>query len=78
VCPTQQHVQLNSNPAFRKQGLCVTTGVVEGACKSVLGSRLKRGGMHWTVNGANAIIALRCAIDSNRFDGYWKRQAARS
>ena len=65
-------------PAFRKQGLCVTTGVVEGACKSVLGSRLKRGGMHWTVNGANAIIAFRCAIDSNRFDGYWKRRAAQS
>lgn len=64
-------------PAFRAQGLCVTTGVVEGACKSVAGSRLKRGGMHWTVDGANAIIALRCAIDSNRFDGYWKRQAAK-
>ena len=65
-------------PAFRAQGLCVTTGVVEGACKSVVGSRLKRGGMHWTVKGANAIIALRCAIDSNRFNDYWKRQAAQS
>ena len=65
-------------PAFRAQGLCVTTGVVEGACKSVVGSRLKRGAMHWTVKGANAIIALRCAIDSNRFDGYWKRQAGKS
>ena len=65
-------------PAFRAKGLCVTTGVVEGACKSVVGSRLKRGGMHWTVNGANAIIALRCAIDSKRFDGYWKRQACKS
>ena len=46
--------------AFRARGLCVTTGVVEGACKSIIGARLKRGGMHWT--GANAIIALRCAI----------------
>ena len=62
-------------PAFRAQGLCVTTGVVEGACKSVIGARLKRGGMHWTVEGANAIIALRCAIESNRFDDYWERQA---
>ena len=63
-------------PAFRDQGLCVTTGVVEGACKSVIGNRLKRGGMHWTVKGANAIIALRCAIKSNRFDDYCERQAA--
>ena len=36
-------------------------------------NRLKRGGM-----GANAIIALRCAITSNRFDDYWERQAAAS
>ncbi len=65
-------------PKFRAQGLCVTTGVVEGACKSVIGNRLKRGGMHWSVDGANAIIALRCAITSNRFDDYWERQAATS
>ena len=65
-------------PTFRDQGLCVTTGVVEGACKSVIANRLKRGGMHWTVNGANAIIALRCAIASNRFDDYWERQTATS
>ncbi len=63
-------------PTFRTQGLCIATGVVEGACKSVIGNRLKRGGMHWSVDGANAIIALRCAIRSNRFDDYWKRQAS--
>ena len=62
-------------PKFRSQGLCITTGVVEGACKSVIGNRRKRGGMHWTVDGANAIIALRCALASNRFDDYWERQA---
>ena len=65
-------------PRFRALGLCVATGVVEGACKSVIGNRLKRGGMHWSVDGANAIIALRCAVASNRFDDYWERQAATS
>ena len=63
-------------PRFRAQGLRVATGIVEGACKSVVGNRLKRGGTHWTVNGANAILALRCAIRSNRFDDYWRRRAA--
>ena len=62
-------------PKFRAMGLCVATGVVEGGCKNVVGSRLKRGGMHWTVNGANAIIALRCATLSNRFDDFWERRA---
>ena len=57
--------------------LCVATGVVEGACKNIVGSRLKRGGMHWTVNGANAMIALRCSILSNRFDDFRERRADR-
>ena len=62
-------------PEFRAMGLCVATGVVEGGCKNIVGSRLKRGGMHWTVSGANAIIALRCAILGNRFDDFWERRA---
>jgi uncharacterized protein UPF0236 len=45
---------------FRAQGLCTSTGVVEAGCKVAIGTRLKRAGMHWTLAGANAIIALRC------------------
>ena len=62
-------------PRFREQGLCVSTGVVEGACKSVIGGRMKHGGMHWSVDGANAVIALRCSVHSNRFDDFWERRA---
>ncbi len=62
-------------PEFRAMGLCVATGVIEGACRNLVGGRLKRGGMHWTVNGANAILALRCAVISNRFDDFWERRA---
>lgn len=62
-------------PKFRAMGLCVATGVVEGGCKRIVGARLKQGGMHWTVAGANAIIALRCAVESNRFDDFWERRA---
>ena len=45
---------------FRYRGLFVGSGVVEASCKTVVGQRLKQAGMHWTVNGADAIIALRC------------------
>ena len=62
-------------PRFRALGLCMTTGVVEGGCKHVVATRFKRGGMRWTVNGANAILALRCAILNNRFDDFWERRA---
>jgi len=59
-------------PAFRAQGLFVGSGVVEAGCKEVIGSRLKRSGMFWTVRGANSIIALRCCQISGRFEDYWE------
>ena len=61
---------------FRKQGLFIGSGVIEAACKNLAGKRLKQSGMEWTVSGANAIIALRCATLSNRFKDYWDARAA--
>ena len=61
---------------FRKQGLFVGSGVIEASCKSIIGKRLKQSGMEWTVKGANAIIALRCAMISNRFEDYWEARIA--
>ena len=65
-------------PQFHAQGLCTSTGVVEAGCKVAIGTRLKRAGMHWTVAGSNAIIALRCAKLSGRFQDYWERRSDRS
>ena len=62
-------------PAFRAQGLFVGSGVVEAACKTVIGARLKGSGMFWTVRGANAIIALRCCRLSGRFEDYWESRS---
>ena len=56
---------------FREQGICVSSGVVEAGCKDTVGARLKRSGMRWSVNGANAIAALRCYVKSDRFDDFW-------
>jgi len=61
---------------FRKQGLFVGSGVIEAGCKSIIGQRLKQSGMEWTVKGANAITALRCAMLSNRFENFWETRAA--
>jgi hypothetical protein len=62
-------------PEFHAQGFCTSTGVVEAGCKLAIGTRLKRAGMHWTVEGADAIIALRCTILSGRFEDFWERRA---
>lgn len=57
-------------PRFRKLGLSTSSGIVESGCKHVIGARVKQSGMHWTVRGANDIIALRCFKLSNRFDTF--------
>ncbi len=61
---------------FRALGLFVGSGVVEAGCRTVIGQRLKQSGMEWSVRGANAIIALRCTLQSGRFEDYWEERAA--
>ncbi len=61
---------------FRKQGLFVGSGVLEAGCRTVIGQRLKQSGMHWTVKGANNIIALRCCFLSNRWEDFWEYRAS--
>jgi len=64
-------------PQFEAHGLCIGSGVVEAGCKGVVGTRLKRSGMRWTVSGANSIIALRCSKLSGRFQDFWERRNER-
>jgi hypothetical protein len=58
---------------FKKAGYFVGSGVIEAGCKNVIGKRLKQSGMHWSVRGANSIIALRCSILSGQFKMPLKR-----
>lgn len=61
---------------FRSKGFFVGSGVVEAGCKTVVGQRLKQSGMEWTVEGANAIIALRCCHLSSRMEEFWVQRVA--
>jgi len=59
---------------FRAKKFFVGSGVIEAGCRTVVGERLKQSGMHWSVRGANAILALRCCILSGRFEDFWAAQ----
>ena len=65
-------------PKCRAQGFCTSTGVLEAGCQVTIGTWLKRAGMHWTVRGANAIIALRCSKLSGRYEDFWERRRDRA
>jgi hypothetical protein len=72
----QRNTERMRYPKFRDQHLFVGSGVIEAGCKTVIGSRLKRSGMFWTVRGANAILALRCCHLNARFEDYWEARRA--
>ena len=72
----QSNTERMRYPKFRRQHLFIGSGVIEAGCKTVIGLRLKRSGMFWTVRGANAILALRCCHLNGRFEDYWEARAA--
>ena len=63
---------------FTAAGLFVGSGVVEAACKTIVCSRLKRAGSHWSKKGAAAVIAIRCAIQSNEFNKHLPQDCSRT
>ena len=56
---------------FRKLGMFTGSGHIEAACKQIVVQRAKQSGMHWTVDGAASIIALRTQHASGRWDELW-------
>jgi len=72
----QRNAERMRYPKFRRQHLFVGSGVIEAGCKTVIGSRLNQSGMFWTVQGANAVLALRCCQLNRRFEDYWEARRA--
>ena len=58
----RKHRRRMAYPSFRARGLMIGSGPVEAACKVVVGQRLKRAGMRWSRKGADAVLAIRCAL----------------
>lgn len=46
--------------AYHREDLVLATGVIEGACRYVVGERLDCSGMRWKLEGAEPLLQLRC------------------
>ena len=51
---------------FKDQGYHIGSGLVESACKAVVGQRLKQSGMRWSEAGAESVLNLRTLLLSDR------------
>lgn len=61
---------------FRAAGLPVGSGTVESACKVVVHERACQAGMRWSRPRLQAMLALRCALLSGRWDTTWSSLTA--
>lgn len=57
---------------YRQAGYFIGSGVVEAACKTVVGQRFKQSGMLWSSKGLRHLLPIRCALLSGWFDEFWQ------
>lgn len=56
---------------LQQNNLPIGSGVIEAACKNLIGARMKKSGMRWTIEGGQTILTLRSLILSNRWEKFW-------
>jgi hypothetical protein len=57
------------------EGRSIGSGMVEGACKTAIGRRLKQTGARWKVRRLERMAALCCLDYSGLSEAYWKKAA---
>jgi hypothetical protein len=64
-------------PRALAEGWPIATGVIEGACRHLIGDRTGITGARWSVEGAQAILQLRAITASGDLDDYWNHHITR-
>jgi hypothetical protein len=61
--------------AYLRAGYPIASGVIEGACRHVIKDRMEHGGMRWTLEGAQAMLNVRCVCASSEWEnfGSWRQ-----
>ncbi len=67
----EKHAKRMRYQAFREKGYQIGSGVIESACKHVIGQRCKQASMRREKPGINAVLGWRCLYKNNAWDSYW-------
>jgi hypothetical protein len=60
----ENHVHRMDYPTYQAKGWAIGSGPIEAACKTVIGKRMKNGGMRWGEDGADEMCHLRALFVS--------------
>jgi hypothetical protein len=55
---------------YLREGYPIASGVIEGACRHLIKDRMERAGMHWTLEGAQAMLDLRSVWIGGHWDAF--------
>ena len=64
------HASSRNSPHSLAQGYPIATGVIEGACRSLVTERLERTGARWGLEGGEAVLTLRALSLHGAGDAY--------
>jgi len=67
----RNHVELMNYPRANKAHLPIGSGIMEAACKTLAGQRMKQSGMTWREPGGQGILTLRALDQSGRLSDAW-------
>ncbi len=62
-------------PTYVKNGWQIGSGVIESACKRVVGHRMKCGGMRWREPGTNTLARSLSLSSDHRWEFFWSHVA---
>lgn len=70
----RNHAARMDYPRYVANGWQIGSGPVESACKTVVGNRLKGGGMRWGSDGADAVCHLRALYlsEPGQWEAFWR------
>jgi hypothetical protein len=59
---------------YLRRGYPIASGVIEGACRHLIKDRMERAGMHWTPEGAQAMLDLRSVWIGGQWPGFQEQR----
>jgi hypothetical protein len=65
------HKHMMKYDEYLAKGFPIATGVIEGACGSLVKDRMERSGMKWTHKGAQSVLNLRALKRNGDWELYW-------
>ena len=70
----RNHADRMDYPTYVQAGWQIGSGHIEAACKTVVNERLKRSGMRWGEDGADAVCHLRALFkgDAEQWEAFWR------